>query len=85
MSRVADKVERCEAIIGYEFQDKTICIGALYTYSGHYLGPNSYVSIKKNDTLAILGDVIIQHHLCQRWFNLGLSKRPSHGLRCVNS
>ena len=66
-----DKVEQCEAVIGYEFADKAKGLEALYTFPGYRREPGS--DAKKNDALAIFGEVVLLQNLCQQWFRMNLS------------
>jgi hypothetical protein len=52
-----NKVNDCEISIGYEFADKARCLEALYTFPGYRQGPGS--AVKKNDALAILGEIVL--------------------------
>lgn len=74
MSSVPEKVSRCETIIGYIFGNKSNCVNALYAFTGACCDFGAFRIVNKNDKLAILGDVILQYHLCQRWQRLGLSR-----------
>jgi hypothetical protein len=71
MSSFMDNVKQCEAIIGYEFADKGRALEALYTFPGYGQGPGS--AVKKNDALAILGEVVLLQTLCQEWYKKNLS------------
>ncbi|KAK5326765.1 hypothetical protein LTR93_003628 [Exophiala xenobiotica] len=55
MSSAMNKVKQCEAIIGYEFANKARGIEALYAFPGYRREPGS--NLKKNDALAIFGEV----------------------------
>ncbi|ETI22117.1 hypothetical protein G647_06189 [Cladophialophora carrionii CBS 160.54] len=74
MAAVPEKVRQCESIIGYEFAEKRHGIDALFAYSGSCRYMGSILAIKKNDTLGIFGDIVIQDHLCRQWLAIGLSK-----------
>ncbi|KAK7902929.1 hypothetical protein LTR67_002575 [Exophiala xenobiotica] len=71
MSSFMDNVKQCEAIIGYEFADKARCLEALYAFPGYRQGPGS--AVKKNDALAILGEIVLLQTLCQEWYKKNLS------------
>ena len=85
MAHVMEKVRLCESIIGYEFIQKRHCVDALFAYSGycHELGP--VVLIKKNDGLAVLGDIVLQLRLCKKWLDLGLSRGKLYIIHCLRA
>jgi hypothetical protein len=62
-------IARCEAIIGYVFVKKTLCIEALNAAGGlfHTLGGASRV-MPKNDRLAVYGDAVTASYLCGLWY-----------------
>ena len=68
------KIEECQYIIGYEFQDSHIICEALQmagsriTVSGARQIPNG------NKRLAILGDNALEIVLCRAWYNGGGAK-----------
>ncbi|EXJ58914.1 hypothetical protein A1O7_06344 [Cladophialophora yegresii CBS 114405] len=74
MARVLEEVTECESIIGYEFREKRHAIRALFAYTGACQYMDSIFGVKKNDGLAIYGDIVIQDHLCRQWLDLGLTK-----------
>jgi ribonuclease-3 len=78
MSRVLEKVQKCESIIDYQFVKKRHCVDALFAYSGYCHELGEVALIKKNDGLGILGDIILQLHLCKKWLELGLSRGNVH-------
>lgn len=73
-SLMMSKIEACQSIIGYEFQDHHIVWEALQmagsgiTTSGGRQIPNG------NKRLAILGDNALEIILCQRWYAGGKAK-----------
>ncbi|KAJ9609963.1 hypothetical protein H2200_006293 [Cladophialophora chaetospira] len=81
MGKVLEKVKQCEAIIDYEFKEKHHGVEALFTYTGNCQELGALVEIKKNDGLGILGDIILQDHLCRKWLELGLSKKDWSRIR----
>lgn len=75
MSQLPDKIKKCESIIGYEFTDKRHCVDALYAFSGLYWESGRAVTVKKNDSLGVLGNLVLQHNLCEQWLKADLTKR----------
>ncbi len=71
MSSDMDKVKQCEAVIGYEFANKAFGLEALYNFPGYRREPGA--DAKKNDALAIFGEVVLLQNLCQEWYRLNLS------------
>ncbi|KAK5191251.1 hypothetical protein LTR99_001634 [Exophiala xenobiotica] len=71
MSSAMNKVKQCEAIIGYEFANKARGIEALYAFPAYRREPGS--NLKKNDALAIFGEVVLLENLCQQWLRMNLS------------
>ena len=74
---VLKKVKECEGIIEYEFKEKRRGVEALFAYPGVCRELGAPTAIKKNDGLGILGDIVLQDHLCRQWLELGLSKGES--------
>lgn len=74
MSELESKIRLCEQIINYEFEDKFHCIEALYSFSTEIVYKNERRSIRKNDSLAVLGDSVLAHHLCRKWYMTGNSR-----------
>lgn len=75
-TRFGEKVSRCEAIIGYEFESKTLCGEALNAsgdFTAAYAQGGTPRQMPKNDRLAVLGDSVAESHLCNLWFPSGLS------------
>lgn len=79
------KIALCEAHINYIFINRRLCAAALYTFSG--VCQDLGVYINKNDTLAVLGDAVLQQSLCEQWYSRGLTKGTSlskHALRSTS-
>lgn len=74
MSVYEDKITQCEQLLHYQFKNKLFCLEALQT-SGNpmYWGKQSQV-IRKNENLAVLGDVTMKAHLCKKWYETGRAK-----------
>lgn len=74
LEQFKEKVTKCENILQYSFKDKYRCIEALN--DREYL-PNdgeSGVIYNNNNRLAILGDILLDKYLCERWLNAGGSR-----------
>ncbi|KAI1629260.1 ribonuclease III domain-containing protein [Exophiala viscosa] len=69
-----EKIRLCEKIINYEFKDKFPCIEALHTFNTSVMYMNELRSVRKNDSLAVLGDAVLAHHLCRQWYTTGNSR-----------
>jgi hypothetical protein len=63
-------VQQCEVLIGYDFGDKDLCIEALHAYprSMTYGSASALGRVRKNDSLAVLGNLVLEEHLCRRWY-----------------
>ena len=66
MSTVSEKIQLCESLIGYTFIDRNHCAEALYSYSSTSSEFNC--AGKSNERLAILGNMLLQQHLCLQWY-----------------
>ena len=76
-TRFGQKVFRCETIIGYVFESKTLCGEALNTVGGDmaaYTLDGTLRWMPKNDRLAVFGDAVAASCLCSLWLDSGLSK-----------
>jgi hypothetical protein len=64
MTEILEKLTKCEAIIGYEFTDKIRGASALHTFSS--FSEKLDAVLPKNDTVAVLGNIVLQHYLCKK-------------------
>jgi hypothetical protein len=71
---VEAKVALCESILDYHFQNPRQCIEALFAFPGVCDFQRSRIYVKKNDRLAVLGDIVLNYHLCLPWLASGDSK-----------
>lgn len=72
---VEAKIENCEAIIGYNSNNKRLLCEALQTSgNGAVLFNNVWTQVPKNTRLAIHGDIALNMALCRLWYPSGLSK-----------
>ncbi|KAK5447840.1 hypothetical protein LTS15_009339 [Exophiala xenobiotica] len=74
MLELEDKVQSCERIIGYNFKDKYLCFEALLTYSTTVMHEGTELIVRKNDSLAVHGDSVVDFHLSSLWLKTGRSK-----------
>ena len=74
MSGYDDKIARCEQLLHYQFKDKAICLEALQTSGNPLYWGNQIRIVRKNENLAVLGDVIMKAHLCKKWYQTGRAK-----------
>lgn len=82
MSFLSGAVTRCEETIGYTFQNALLCAEALHAFSGFADWQGSFVLIRKNDAIAVLGDTVLRSHICQRWYTSQRSKGKS-AVKCL--
>lgn len=62
--RVMAKVRNCEDVLGYKFNDLSLCRRALFV---------KYAKASGTKRLALLGDTISRAALCEHWYESGLS------------
>lgn len=74
MSAYANKITQCEQLLDYQFMNKLLCLEALQTSGNPLVWANQYRVIRKNENLAVLGDVLMKAHLCRRWYSSGRTK-----------
>lgn len=75
-TRFGQNVSRCETIIGYVFESKTLCGEALNAAADDtvvYSLGGTHHRMPKNTCLAILGDAVATSRLCSLWIDSGLS------------
>jgi hypothetical protein len=68
------KIDACEAIIDYNFNDRVKCAKAL-----NAAGPGAFLlgtiqGIPRNGSMAVYGDAVAASYLCRTWLNTGLEK-----------
>ncbi|KAM0338682.1 hypothetical protein ACHAPU_011239 [Fusarium lateritium] len=71
------KVSHCEAIIGYAFESKLLCVEALNAAADAqsvYMLDGTFRRMPKNDRLAVYGDAAAALHLCSLWVQKSLDK-----------
>lgn len=66
MSDRISKIALCEEILDHKFSNREHCLEALQT-SGDSNG-------RKNDELAIIGDIKAKLHLAEMWYETGRKK-----------
>lgn len=74
MVELEHKVHWCEEVIGYNFKNKYLCFEALLTYSATVIHDGAELIVRKNDSLAIHGDAVLDVHLSSLWLKTGRSK-----------
>ena len=72
--KLQDTVQLCERIIGYTFQNKILCVEALLTYNATVVYQGAKCIVRKNDSLAVHGDAVLDAHLSSLWVKTGRSK-----------
>lgn len=76
--RMTEKVQQCEAIVGYTFNDPHLCWEALQVAgSGVTWTGVRHIGTDGNKRLAILGDFVIAVALSRDWYPNGGSKGAS--------
>ena len=81
MSAYEKKITQCEQLLRYDFKNKLFCLEALQTSGNPLIWENGYRIIRKNENLAVLGDVVMKAHLCKRWYSTGRVKGRISGNR----
>ncbi|KAK5209021.1 hypothetical protein LTR41_005420 [Exophiala xenobiotica] len=76
-----DKVQSCERIIGYNFTNKYLCFEALLTYNTTVMDEGVEFIVRKNDSLAVHGDTVLDVYLSSLWLKTGRSKEEYTTLR----
>jgi hypothetical protein len=61
MALMLEKLTKCGTIIGYELTNKIRGVSALPTLSN--FSDKMHEIMPKNDTAAILGNIVLQHYL----------------------
>jgi len=79
MSAYEDKITQCEQLLDYQFTNKMLCLEALQTSGNPLLWDKQLRVIRKNENLAVLGDVLMKAHLCKRWYSTGRAKGKELG------
>jgi len=74
MSTYEDKVARCEQLLQRQFDNKLYCLEALQTSGNPLIWDGQLRIIRKNENLAVLGDVLMKACLCKRWYSTGRVK-----------
>lgn len=74
MSVYERKITQCEQLLDYQFANKPLCLEALQTSGNPLIWNNEWTCVRKNENLAILGDVLMKAQLCKRWYSTGRSK-----------
>lgn len=75
-TRFGQNVSRCESIIGYVFESKTLCGEALNAAAdsmAEYALGGTPRRMPKNTRLAIFGDAVASSRLCSLWLDSRLS------------
>ena len=68
------KVDLCEALLEYSFNDKKLLCEALQTSGEVIVWGNTIVKIPNNTRLAIYGDLALSKALCGLWYPKPLDK-----------
>jgi hypothetical protein len=74
MDNIEEKLQFCESLIAYTFNDKLLLCQALQT-SGTYINwRGNYTRVPKNTRLAVYGDIALNMALCRLWYPTELNK-----------
>lgn len=69
-----DKIRRCERAIAYTVGND-LCAEALNAAGDYFYASGQTISrLRKNDRLAVYGDIAAAERLCRRWYDSGLDK-----------
>ena len=69
-----DRITRCEAIIGYVFKSKALCIEALNAAGDIIFRVDGVpYRLPKNNRLAVYGDSVAASYLCGLWLERELT------------
>jgi dsRNA-specific ribonuclease len=76
MDTIELKIQSCESIIDYTFNDKCLLCEALQTAGAgtpmYWHG--AWTTVPKNTRLAVYGDVVLNMILCRLWYAKDLNK-----------
>lgn len=72
-----EKIALAERAIGTSIQDRMLVLEALQTSGNHIRWNQRLISVRKNDNLAVLGDVVMKVILCEAWYETGRPKGES--------
>jgi hypothetical protein len=74
MNNIEEKLEHCESLILYTFNNKLLLCEALQTsgYGIHWRG--AYAQVPKNTRLAVYGDTALNMAYCSLWYPKHLDK-----------
>jgi dsRNA-specific ribonuclease len=76
------KIQSCESIIDYTFNDKRLICEALQTAgAGTFMYHGAWTPVPKNTRLAVYGDVVLNMALCRLWYPKDLSKGTTASFR----
>lgn len=76
-ANLEEKIALAERAIGQTIRDKMLVLEALQTSGNHIRWNNRLISVRKNDNLAVLGDVVMKMILCEAWYETGRPKGKS--------
>lgn len=68
------KITLAERVIQHSFPNKLLALEALQTSGNPLVWENKWTRIRKNDNLAVLGDVVLKLVLCDAWYETGRPK-----------
>lgn len=68
------KVATCESTIDYAFHNKLLCLEALLAARQPLVWQGEWVTLDRNDRLAVVGDSAIRTFFSKQWYGTGRSK-----------